>query len=105
MGLPPGLPGSAFVPYPEEDRAILKAMPDEVLQDLLARIRALLDGDSPVWSDTIPHCVWFNPDTKRCRHYEHRPMICRGFAVGGEGCLRRRREEGIATPGPGRVSQ
>jgi Fe-S-cluster containining protein len=32
-------------------------------------------------------CVWYDAESKQCRHYEHRPDICRTFPVGGEGCL------------------
>ena len=40
------------------------------------------------------YCIWFDPDTKGCSHYEHRPMICREFEVGGEDCLRIRGKAG-----------
>jgi Fe-S-cluster containining protein len=41
-----------------------------------------------------PHeqpCLWLDLATKRCRHYEHRPKLCRDFALGGEECLGFRR--------------
>jgi Fe-S-cluster containining protein len=33
-------------------------------------------------------CVWLDVNTKRCRHYEYRPMVCRQFKLGGEDCVR-----------------
>jgi uncharacterized protein len=32
-------------------------------------------------------CVWYDRASHRCRHYEHRPEVCRDFPVGGEDCL------------------
>ncbi len=32
-------------------------------------------------------CLWLDLATKRCRHYEHRPKLCRDFELGGEECL------------------
>ena len=40
-------------------------------------------------------CVWFDMAIQRCRHYRYRPSFCREFEVGGEDCLRIRREAGI----------
>jgi Fe-S-cluster containining protein len=31
-------------------------------------------------------CIWLDPATKLCRHYELRPERCRVFPTGGEGC-------------------
>jgi len=41
-------------------------------------------------------CIWYDAETKRCKHYEHRPDICRdGLKVGDDGCRRWRRQYGI----------
>lgn len=32
-------------------------------------------------------CIWYDPETKRCRNYAHRPNICREVPVGGDSCL------------------
>jgi Fe-S-cluster containining protein len=39
-------------------------------------------------------CFWLLPDGT-CKHHEYRPEVCRDFEVGGEDCLRFRREQGI----------
>lgn len=40
-------------------------------------------------------CLWYDPATRRCRHYEYRPLACREFEVGSEDCLDARRRAGI----------
>jgi Fe-S-cluster containining protein len=37
-------------------------------------------------------CVWFDAETRRCRHYELRGKICRDFEPGSEDCLSVRKE-------------
>ena len=32
-------------------------------------------------------CVWLDMDTRRCRHHEYRPNVCRDFETGSSGCL------------------
>ena len=29
-------------------------------------------------------CFWLDPEMRRCKHYEHRPQICRDFVCGDE---------------------
>lgn len=43
---------------------------------------------SPRYNDTHP-CIWLDGNG-RCRHYEHRPEICRDYDLGGEACLAER---------------
>ena len=41
-------------------------------------------------------CVWFDAETRLCRHYEYRPSLCReAVKVGDESCHRWRRIVGI----------
>jgi hypothetical protein len=71
-----------------------EALPAEVLQELLAHYRqAEADG----WPEERP-CVWLDLETKRCRHYEHRPAVCRDFEVGKAPCLQHRKAHGLPTP-------
>ena len=47
-------------------------------------------------ADNAP-CIWFDAESRRCRHYEYRPEICRDEVVpGDEGCRLWRAEKGIA---------
>lgn len=32
-------------------------------------------------------CFWYDANTKQCRHYGHRPELCRNFIVGGSKCV------------------
>jgi uncharacterized protein len=57
---------------------------DEVLQAAAERRR----------ENGLP-CVWLDPATKRCRHYELRPRICREFELGSPKCLELRWLKGI----------
>jgi uncharacterized protein len=40
-------------------------------------------------------CLWLDPTSKRCRHYDLRPKICRDFAIGSPKCLELRWLNGI----------
>ena len=40
-------------------------------------------------------CIWFNPETLKCNHYEHRPQMCRDFEIGNPHCRRMRLERGV----------
>lgn len=70
----------------DEDWQIFQAIPEPVKQELREfYANDNLDGD--------PHdpCFWYDPETKGCRHYEHRPTICREFEIGEPACHRWRR--------------
>ncbi len=32
-------------------------------------------------------CFWLDPETRLCKHHEHRPNVCRDFDIGSKGCL------------------
>ena len=40
-------------------------------------------------------CLWLDPATDLCRHYDHRPRECREFSVGGPDCRDARRRAGV----------
>lgn len=48
-------------------------------------------GDAPPESP----CLWLDLETRRCKHYDLRPEICRDFEVGSDGCRRWREAYGI----------
>jgi len=74
-------------PFHERERNSLPA-------ELLAQIEAVEAGQTSPDENGGP-CLWFDPATKRCRHYDIRPDACRYFPLGGEDC-RRLRQEGDA---------
>ena len=36
--------------------------------------------------DRVP-CYWYDPITKKCKHYDDRPWVCKNFDVGSKSCL------------------
>ena len=63
------------------DGTELNALPVDVREDFLDGMRARNRDD---WPDNVP-CFWLTDDL-RCKHYNHRPEICREFEVGSEAC-------------------
>lgn len=65
---------------------------DSPLSDAeVVTLRAALFG--PCGGDNNTPCIWLNRVTGQCRDYEMRPPVCREFEMGGEDCLRLRRQE------------
>ena len=74
------------------------SLPPDALASFLARVELNHQRGADILMGHINEpCCWLDPDTRRCRHYDHRPEICREFKVGGAGCLSRRRDMGIDT--------
>lgn len=44
-------------------------------------------------------CIWLDLITGKCRHYEHRPSVCRDFQVGNESCRDWRSSVGLTIEG------
>ena len=79
-----------------EDHDIVKTFS----RALWAETRALFDE---AWKTNrsakdVP-CFWFDEATRRCRHWEFRPTICREFEVGGEDCKDHRERVGLTVNG------
>ena len=36
-------------------------------------------------------CIWLDLDSRRCKHHEFRPRVCRDFEIGSSGCRQWRR--------------
>ena len=66
-----------------------RSLPRRLKREVLAYLKAKGPRD-----DYGEPCIWLEPDGT-CRHYEHRPRVCRDFEAGEEDCLRFRREQGI----------
>jgi Fe-S-cluster containining protein len=69
-------------------------------ENLKAELRAAVERfQRDGWPADGTPCIWYDPETKRCRHYEHRPTLCRdALQPGDRDCLRCRREYGIDPP-------
>jgi Fe-S-cluster containining protein len=64
--------------------------------DLLAELQAAAQarrarGDP----DYGTPCLWFDAESRRCRHYDYRPLACREFEVGEYDCRDARRRAGV----------
>ena len=64
----------------------------DVPESLLVPIRQRIEADQHF--DLIP-CVWFDAQSKSCRHYDLRPAACRKFEVGGDLCRLTRWDAGM----------
>lgn len=78
---------------PDHER--FKRMPATIKRKLREYYQRMWRKETPDRTGFDMPCLWFDEATKRCRHYEWRPDICREFEVGGEGCLEWRSSAGI----------
>lgn len=62
------------------DTETFLTMPAALRADHAAAVLAL-DADP-----TGQPCLWFDEASKSCRHYDHRPHVCRAWDVGDKGC-------------------
>lgn len=60
-------------------------LPAELVAEIDEQFAGLTRGQEPQ-----ERCLWFDPATLRCRHYEFRPQVCRDYELGGRACLERR---------------
>ena len=103
IGTPPGFAAFATrddsVPVEcfrdTEDHEIYKAMPRELKDELVAYFEGVLDGTRPDRSGYECPCLWYDSQSQRCKHYEHRPSVCRSFEPGEDGCNIFRDEIGL----------
>ena len=70
----------------------LKADRPDLVAALVADDRARRASGGPFFGTP---CVWFDATTRRCRHYEYRPLACREFEVGEQDCRDARRRAGV----------
>ena len=79
MTLPP------FDDYDDSD-VEFAMLPEELKRELQVRWDSNAVGEP---------CCWLDLETKRCRHYEHRPVVCSRFEPGGEICREDREAVGL----------
>jgi Fe-S-cluster containining protein len=91
QGSPPGyvaiLAGAAW--EEPRDRVRVQRLPPELREELLAYMYRVQFG--PPIKGEQP-CIWLDRRTRRCRHYDWRPEICRMFEVGSPACVNWRRK-------------
>ena len=65
------------------DAVYWTAMPEALKRELVEFIERY---EKPEGQDLDGPCVWFDMETRRCKHHEYRPRVCRDFEVGSKGC-------------------
>jgi Fe-S-cluster containining protein len=68
------------------------SLPEELKQYHRGYIAGLRVNAKSPDDDYGSPCYWLEPDGT-CRHYEHRPEVCRDFEVGEESCLWHREQD------------
>lgn len=71
-------------------------MPEPLKRELLRYIK---EYQPPATGELDGPCVWYDAERRCCKHHEHRPQVCRDFAVGGKGCREWRSHYRIHHPG------
>lgn len=61
-------------------------LPQSLIDEIDAHFLGLSRGE-----ESQDRCLWYDPETAHCRHYDWRPQICRDFEMGGDCCLLRRK--------------
>lgn len=91
MGYPP------FVPMYEDPEHLTNSDPEwlELRESHPELAAECLQGAKDRRGDKELPCLWLDPVTKGCRHYEHRPQVCRDFEMGSEDCVGHRQLRGI----------
>ncbi|MBW3601064.1 MAG: YkgJ family cysteine cluster protein, partial [Planctomycetes bacterium] len=62
-------------------------LPRELIEEIDRHFLGLDRGQEPQ-----ERCLWYDPHTRRCRHYAWRPQVCRDYELGGRACLALRRQ-------------
>jgi Fe-S-cluster containining protein len=84
-----GYPPFADIARDSDERFTLLA---QSYPDLAAEIRAAALARRR--EQRLP-CIWLEPATRHCRHYNVRPQACRDFELGSPKCLELRWLRGI----------
>jgi uncharacterized protein len=64
----------------------------DLVAELNADYRARQASGGPFYGTA---CVWFDAETRQCRHYEYRPLACQMFEIGEEDCRDARRRASV----------
>jgi Fe-S-cluster containining protein len=85
MDYPAYLQGSDTQPAEEHWTNLPEALKEELL-------KYIADYQEPAKGELGKPCVWLDLQTRRCKHHQHRPKVCRDFKTGSPDCLGWRRE-------------
>jgi Fe-S-cluster containining protein len=76
QGMPPGYAIAALLTF----------LPRELRGELARHQREERRAGHTRHERGLP-CIWHDAETGLCRHYEHRPPLCRELPIGGHSCL------------------
>ena len=60
------------------------------IEEIDENFQGLHRGQEP-----LERCLWFDSATRKCRHYQWRPQVCRDYELGGDACLATREKGGL----------
>ncbi len=63
-----------------------EGLPVGLIAEIDAHFRGLFRGQEPQ-----DQCLWFDPETHSCKHYEWRPKVCRDYEFADHECVELRR--------------
>lgn len=86
--------GMGFPPFGVADWDAEDSEYQALQEDLRHELDRIWD-DRGIRSFAGSACCWFDPATRRCKHYEHRPAVCRDFEPGNLICLEDRALRGV----------
>jgi Fe-S-cluster containining protein len=63
-----------------------EGLPAALIEEIDAHFAGLFRGQ-----ERQDQCLWYDPVTRACKHYEWRPKVCRDYELAGRECLELRR--------------
>jgi Fe-S-cluster containining protein len=80
MDYPAYLQGTATQPAEEH----WTTLPQHLKEELLSFIASYQE---PAKRELGKPCFWLDLKTRRCKHHEYRPSVCRDFKIGCNDCV------------------
>ena len=59
-----------------------EGLPAHLIEEIDRHFAGLFRGQEPQG-----RCLWYDPETQSCKHYEWRPEVCRDYELAGPECL------------------
>lgn len=63
------------------------ALPEDLRADWVAFVESY---QTPEYGDSVDTfdkaCIWFDMNSRQCRHHQYRPQVCRDFEAGSKQC-------------------
>ncbi|MFN0053584.1 MAG: YkgJ family cysteine cluster protein, partial [Planctomycetales bacterium] len=52
-------------------------LPEDLIREIDDHFLGMIRGQ-----ESTTRCLWFDPQTRKCRHHEWRPQVCRDYEMG-----------------------